>query len=452
MKIALVGRPNVGKSTLFNRLTGKKKAIVNDMPGVTRDRRYGETDFFGLDVTFVDTPGMEDPADTPLKKGMWDQSVKAIDECEAVLFIVDAKTSVMPSDQKVAEFLRKSKRPVILILNKCEGGRDTAGATEVYALGLGDPVMVSAEHGLGMTDLYDAIAKLCPEDGSHEACFEPLDDETADDAQEEKVIRLGIVGRPNAGKSTLINKLLKEDRMLVGEIPGITRDAIENDFTYDGQKFCLVDTAGVRKRAKVQDLVERLSVQDTFKTIQYAHVVVLVVDAESPLDKQDLQLARHVIDEGRALVIAVNKWDVVKESPKLLAQIERKLEQGLGYVRGIPLVCISGKTGFRLRDLMRQVMAIYQLWHSRLTTAQLNRWLQEALALHPPPMVNRRSLKVKYVTQIKSRPPTFAFFTNRGDIIPDTYERYLIGSLRKVFNLPGIPLRIVVRGSKNPYQ
>jgi GTP-binding protein len=358
----------------------------------------------------------------------------------------------MPSDQKVAEFLRKSKRPVILILNKCEGGRDTAGATEVYALGLGDPVMVSAEHGLGMTDLYDAIAKLCPEDGSHEACFEPLDDETADDAQEEKVIRLGIVGRPNAGKSTLINKLLKEDRMLVGEIPGITRDAIENDFTYDGQKFCLVDTAGVRKRAKVQDLVERLSVQDTFKTIQYAHVVVLVVDAESPLDKQDLQLARHVIDEGRALVIAVNKWDVVKESPKLLAQIERKLEQGLGYVRGIPLVCISGKTGFRLRDLMRQVMAIYQLWHSRLTTAQLNRWLQEALALHPPPMVNRRSLKVKYVTQIKSRPPTFAFFTNRGDIIPDTYERYLIGSLRKVFNLPGIPLRIVVRGSKNPYQ
>jgi GTP-binding protein len=235
-------------------------------------------------------------------------------------------------------------------------------------------------------------------------------------------------------------------------MPGITRDSIENDFAYEGQKFCLVDTAGVRKRAKVQDLVERLSVQDTFKTIQYAHVVILVVDAESPLDKQDLQLARHVIDEGRALVIAVNKWDLVKESPKLLSQIERKLEQGLGYVRGIPLVCISGKTGFRLRDLMRQVMTIYQLWHSRLTTAQLNRWLQEALALHPPPMVNRRSLKVKYVTQIKSRPPTFAFFTNRGDIIPDTYERYLIGSLRKVFNLPGIPLRIVVRGSKNPYQ
>ncbi|MBN9565526.1 MAG: ribosome biogenesis GTPase Der [Alphaproteobacteria bacterium] len=452
MRIALIGRPNVGKSTLFNRITGKKKAIVNDMPGVTRDRRYGETDFFGLNVTFVDTPGMEDPADTPLKKAMWEQSVKAIDECDTVLFIVDAKTSMLPSDQKVAGFLRKSNKPVILVLNKCEGSRDTASAAEVYALGLGEPVMVSAEHGLGMSDLYDAIAKLCPADEAVEGEIEHFDENNADEANGDKVVRLGIIGRPNAGKSTLINKLLKEDRMLVGKMPGITRDAIENDFTYEGQKFCLVDTAGVRKRAKVQDLVERLSVQDTFKTIQYAHVAILVVDAESPLDKQDLQLARHVIDEGRALVIAVNKWDLVKDSTKLLAQIERKLEQGLGYVRGIPLICISGKTGFRLRELMRQVMAIYQLWHSRLTTAQLNRWLQEALALHPPPMVNRRSLKVKYVTQIKSRPPTFAFFTNRGDIIPDTYERYLISSLRKVFNLPGVPIRIVVKGSKNPYQ
>jgi GTP-binding protein len=449
MKIALIGRPNVGKSTLFNRLTGRKAAIVNDQPGVTRDRRYGQVDLFGPLLNFIDTPGMEAPTDTEIKKGMWDQSVKALAECDLVLFVVDGRLGITPGDESIAMILRKSGKPLCLVVNKCESQhQQLLPIGEVYTLGLGHPVFLSAEHSVGMAELYEALGPHIKAWEETHFVEEPAVEEDPDDL---KPLRLAIVGRPNAGKSTLVNKLIREERMLTGETPGLTRDAIEIEWSFEGKPLCLVDTAGLRKRAKVQETLEKLSAQDTLRTIQYAQVVVLMVDANSPLDKQDLQMARHVIDEGRCLVIAVNKWDTVKDPKDLLALIDRRLEQGMGYVRGIPVVCISSKTGFHLKDLMRQVFSIYDLWRTHIPTGQLNRWLEEATSSHPPPMIAHRSLKIKYATQIKDRPPTIALFANRADSVPETYIRYLIASLRKTFKLPGIPIRIVIKTSKNPY-
>ena len=449
MIIALIGRPNVGKSTLFNRLTGRKAAIVNDQPGVTRDRRYGQVDAFGPAIHFIDTPGMEDPADTDIKKGMWKQSLEAVNECDLVLFVVDGRLGIVPGDESVAALLRKTGKPMCLVVNKCESQhQQLLPLGEVYKLGLGHPVFLSAEHGVGMAELYEALTphlKAWEEANAFEMT------EEASAPEDLKPLRLAIVGRPNAGKSTLVNKLIREERMLTGETPGLTRDAIEIDWEFEGKPICLVDTAGLRKRARVQETLEKLSVQDTMRTIQYAQVVILMTDADSPLDKQDLQVARHVIDEGRCLIIAVNKWDTVKEAKPLLALIDRRLEQGLGYVRGIPVVCISSRTGYRLRELIRQVFAIYDLWRTHIPTGQLNQWLKEATASHPPPMIAHRSLKIKYATQIKDRPPTVALFTNRADTVPETYVRYLIASLRKTFNLPGVPIRIAIKATKNPY-
>lgn len=456
MKIALVGRPNVGKSTLFNRLTRRRSAIVNDMPGVTRDRRYGAADLFGENFEIIDTPGMEDPADTPLKKGMWEQSLRAIHESDVIIFVVDGRVGIVPADTAIARQLRKLGKPCFLVVNKCEGHQHIQAMSEAYRLGVGEPIFISAEHGEGFSDFYDTLAHHLPPLDEPETTLLPVVHEEGDREEKEggvdTPLRLAIVGRPNAGKSTLINKFLREERLLTGEQPGITRDAIEIPWVYDGRQMMLIDTAGMRKRAKVTDTLERLSVQDSLRAVQYAHVVVLTVDADSPLDKQDMMIARHIIDEGRCLVVAINKWDLVTNTKAVMSLIDRRLDDGLAYVRGVPVVPISAKTGFHFKQLMEQVFLIYAQWQRRIPTAALNRWLDEATALHPPPMISRRALKMKYATQIKSRPPTFALFANRSDDVPETYLRYLTNSLRTAFDLPGVPIRIVIRASKNPYQ
>ncbi|MEP3244956.1 MAG: ribosome biogenesis GTPase Der [Sneathiella sp.] len=436
--VAIIGRPNVGKSTLFNRLVGKRLALVDDTPGVTRDRREGDARIGSLKFKIIDTAGLEEAFDDSLEGRMRRQTELALAEADVALMLYDARAGVTPMDKHFAGWLRKSEIPVILCANKCEGKVAETQMMEAYSLGLGDPLALSAEHGEGIGELFDVLL--------------PFEKEQVPDiAAKDRPLALAIVGRPNAGKSTLVNQLIGEDRLLTGPEAGVTRDAISVEWEFEGQKIKLVDTAGIRRRARVQKKLEKLSVADSLRVIKMAEIVVLVIDADVSFEKQDLTIASHVIEEGRGLVVAVNKWDTVKDRNAMLKHIRDKLEISLPQVRGVPVVTLSALTGRGLEKLLPKVIRIYDLWNKRVSTSQLNRWLEHMLEKHPPPMAKGRRLKVRYMTQVKSRPPTFSLFMSSRGELPESYIRYLINGLREDFDMPAVPIRISTRTGKNPY-
>lgn len=457
--VALVGRPNVGKSTLFNRLAGKKLALVDDTPGVTRDWRSAPAYLGGISFTVVDTAGLEDVTDGSLEARMRRQTERAFERADLALFIIDARVGITPLDRHFAALLRRSKTPVRVVANKAEGKVGIPGLLEAYELGLGDPVPISAEHGEGMADLVEALLPYVREDVSAEEeevvdpefAHLPLGDQPEPAEDLSKPIQLAIVGRPNVGKSTLLNSLVGEERVLTGPEAGMTRDAISVDWEYRDRKFRLVDTAGMRRRSRVDAKVEKLAVADTLRVIRLAQVVVLVVDASQILDKQDLTIARMVMDEGRALVIVINKWDEVEDRALALKQVEDRLEASFGQARGVTVVTISALKGQKLDVMLDAVLNTYKLWNRRIPTSQLNRWIEGVLDHHPPPLVEGRRLKIRYVTQVKSRPPTFALFVNKPLDLPESYQRYLVSHIRQTFELPGVPVRLLLRKGKNPY-
>lgn len=457
--VVLVGRPNVGKSTLFNRLAGKKLALVDDTPGVTRDWRSAPAHVGGLSFTVVDTAGLEDVTDDSLEARMRRQTEQALERADVALFIIDARAGITPLDRHFAKLLRRSKTPVLLVANKTEGKASQPGMFESYELGLGDPIPLSAEHGEGMADLVEALLPYAPPEDESKAeekddGFDPsipVGDQPEPEEDRSKPIQIAIVGRPNVGKSTLLNSLLGEERVLTGPEAGMTRDAITVDWEWRDRRFKLVDTAGMRRRARVDEKVEKLAVADSLRVIRMANVVVLVVDAAAILDKQDLTIARLVISEGRALVIAVNKWDTVDDRAMALRQVEDKLQASLGYIKGVKVVTISALKGHKLDTLLDGVLETYTVWNRRIPTAQLNRWIEGVLEHHPPPLVEGRRVKIRYVTQVKTRPPTFALFVNKPLDLPESYQRYLTTHLRESFDMPGVPVRLLLRKGKNPY-
>lgn len=440
MRLAIVGRPNVGKSTLFNRLAGKKLAIVDDQPGVTRDRKFATGRIGDIDLELIDTAGFENVTDDSLESRMRQQTETAIEEADVALFVVDAREGVTPMDKVFAELLRKHDKPVILAANKAESKASEAGVNEAFGLGLGEPIAISAEHGEGMADLYQALLAVWPE----------IDDEH-DEELGDKPIRIAIVGRPNAGKSTLVNKMIGEDRLLTGPEAGITRDAIPVDWTWEGRPVRLVDTAGLRRKAKVQEKLEKLSTGDTIRAITFAEVVILVMDATHPFEIQDLQIADLVEREGRGLVFCLTKWDLIENQGATLKELTEEAGRLLPQLRGSPVVALSAETGRHLDRLMPAVFKVHGDWSTKVKTRDLNDWLQMAMERHPPPAVNGRRVKPKYMAQTKARPPTFVLFATRADQLPDHYRRYLINSLRESFDMPGVPMRLTVKSNKNPY-
>jgi GTP-binding protein len=442
VRLAIVGRPNVGKSTLFNRLAGRRLAIVNDRPGVTRDRRHGTGRLGDLDLDLIDTAGFEDATDASLEARMRRQTEQAVAEADVVLLVIDAREGVTPLDEMFAALLRRAGKPVVLAANKAEGGSGVAGVLDGHALGLGEPAPISAEHGEGMADLYAALI----------AAAEPNPDAESEAKDGDKPIRLAIVGRPNAGKSTMVNRLIGEERLLTGPEAGITRDAVSVDWTWQDKRFRLVDTAGLRRKARVEGLLEKLAVKDALRALTFAEVVVLVMDATCAFETQDLQIADLIEREGRALVFVLAKWDLVDDpGPHFQAMVERA-GQILPQVRGAPLVALSAETGRGLERLMPAVVKAHENWSAKVATHDLNNWLRLAIERHPPPSVDGRRVKPKYMAQIKSRPPTFVMFANRADKLPDSYRRYLVNSLRQSFDLPGAPIRLTVKSGRNPYK
>jgi GTP-binding protein len=441
LKLAIVGRPNVGKSTLFNRLAGRKLAIVDDRPGVTRDRRFATGKLGDLDLDLIDTAGFEDVTDESLESRMRAQTEKAIDECDIALFMFDAREGLTPLDMIFVEVLRRKDKPVLVLANKAEGRAGDAGGAEGNRLGFGEPLLISAEHGEGMADLYSALVVL-----------EPVEDEDeGDDEQGDKPIAIAIVGRPNAGKSTLVNKLIGEDRLLTGPEAGITRDAIPVEWNFNGRKVRLVDTAGLRRKARVQEKLEKLSTADSIRAITFAEVVLLVMDATHPFEIQDLQIADLVEREGRALVFVLAKWDLIEDPQTRLKEFIEEAERHLPQLRGTPVVALSAETGRGLERLMPSVLKVHNDWSTKIKTRDLNDWLAIAVQRHPPPAVNGRRIKPKYMAQTKARPPTFVLFATRADQLPESYRRYLINSLRESFDLPGVPIRVGIRQNSNPY-
>ena len=440
--VAIVGRPNVGKSTLFNRLVGKKLALVDDRPGVTRDRREGEARLGDLEFLVIDTAGLEEAVSGSLSERMQQQTEAAIEQADLILFMIDARVGVLPDDRAFADLARRSGKPVVLLANKAEGAKGWSGAYEAFALGLGDPVPLSAEHGEGMADLFEALMPHMPV---------PAPDEGEEDDLTERALKVAIVGRPNAGKSTLINRLLGEERLLTGPEAGITRDTITLPYTWRGRTFRLFDTAGMRKRARVDDKLEKLSVADGLRAIRYAEVVVVLLDATIPFEKQDLTIVDLIETEGRALVIGLNKWDLVADQNKLLKALREEATRLLPQVRGVPVVPLSGLAGDGLDRLMQAVVGAADVWNRRVPTARLNDWLEQALAANPPPAISGRRIKIRYMTQIKARPPHFAVFGNQLEALPRSYPRYLTNALREAFDLPGVPIRLSMRTGKNPY-
>ncbi len=444
--VAIIGRPNVGKSTLFNRLSGKRMALVDNMPGVTRDRREADAILAGAPFRVIDTAGLEDVRDSSLEARMRAQTEQAVRDADVVLFVIDAREGISALDTLVARDLRKQKTPIIVVANKAEGRAGIPGIGEAYSLGFGAPIPISAEHGEGMGELFDALAPYID--------TPRLDDDEDEEEGEEgpRRIHVAIVGRPNAGKSTLLNALLGEERVLTAPEAGTTRDAIAVDFEHAGRALRLIDTAGMRRKARVSERVEQMAVDDALRAIRLAHVVVLVVDAEAVLDKQELTIARWVLEEGRALVIALNKWDIVTDRKASLQRLSDRLQTSLPQVLGIPTVTISALRGQRLDTLLDDVLKIYDVWNRRVSTGQLNRWLEAMREAHSPPLAAGRTNKLRYMTQVKARPPTFALFLSQPGELPDSYQRYLVNGLREPFGLVGVPIRLLLRGSsKNPY-
>ena len=440
LKVAIVGRPNVGKSTLFNRLAGRALAIVDDRPGVTRDRRYGTGRLGDLDLELIDTAGFEDVSDESLTARMQAQTEKAIEEAEVCFFVIDAREGVTQLDHIFADALRRGGKPVVVLANKAEGKAGESGALDAFALGFGDPIEISAAHGEGMSDLYAAVVQAAPEE-----------DEEDEAEGDDKPIRIAVVGRPNAGKSTLVNRLIGEDRMLTGPEAGITRDAIPVDWEWDGKRVRLVDTAGLRRKAKVQEKLERLSVQDSLRAITFAEVVLLIMDAEHPFETQDLPIADLVEREGRALVYVLAKWDLIEEPQARLKVLQEDVDRALPQLKGSPMVALSAETGRGLDRLMPAVIKVHKDWSAKVKTRDLNDWLKLAVQRHPPPAVQGRRIKPKYMAQTKSRPPTFVLFASRASQLPDSYRRYLINGIRQSFDLPGVPIRLTVKSGSNPY-
>ena len=453
LKVAIVGRPNVGKSTLFNRLAGRKIAIVHDKPGVTRDRKEAEAKLRDINMKIIDTAGFEYSKEDSLEKRMWQQTEKAIKEADVCLFLFDARDGLQPYDEFFANLVRQSGKPVILLANKCEGKLQEDSIHEAYKLGLGEPIPFSAEHGLGLLDLYDMLKPYDkkPKD-INEAEQEVSAEELSEDEKfKSRPVQLAIVGRPNVGKSTLMNALLKDERMLTGPEAGVTRDAISVDWEWKGRKIKLVDTAGLRRHSKIEDSLEKMSAASTKHAAFMAQVVVLVLDADAVLDKQDLTIARQVIDEGRALVIAVNKWDIANRK-ETLQKLNDKLQTSLTQVEGVPTVTISALKNENLDKLMSAVFKVYDRWNTRIPTAPLNKWFADMIDNYPPPLgKNKRRIKLRYITQAKTRPPAFYIFSSNPEGLPDAYLRYLMNNLRETFDLGGIPLRVTVRKTGNPY-
>ncbi|MDJ0684775.1 MAG: ribosome biogenesis GTPase Der [Alphaproteobacteria bacterium] len=466
--VAIIGRPNVGKSTLFNRLVGKRLAIVDDTPGVTRDRREGDAKLGDLRFRIVDTAGLEDAQDDSLAGRMRRQTDLALAEADLALFLIDARAGVTPLDEYFADVLRRSDTPVRLIANKCEGAAGLPGLHESYRLGLKEPTAISAEHGEGLADLYQIVAeamadwreRVAAESDWDEAASEPELGETLDPEALERALeadrppprmKLTIVGRPNVGKSTLVNRLLGEERLLTGPEAGVTRDSIAVDWSWRGRDMQLVDTAGMRRKARVSAKVERLSAADTRRAIQFSHVVVLLLDAQDMLEKQDLTIARQVLEEGRALVVAANKWDVVEDKAAALQKLKDRLQTSLPQAKGAPVVTLSAKTGDKLNKLLDASVKAYDLWNTRIPTGPLNKWLADVTEAHPPPLARGRRIRLRYATQAKTRPPTFVIFASMPETLPDSYNRYLVNALREDFNLPGVPLRLLIRRGANPY-
>jgi GTP-binding protein len=444
--VVIAGRPNVGKSTLFNRLAGRRLALVHDLPGVTRDWREADAEVGDLKFILIDTPGLEEAAPESLADRMRRQTETAVGKADLVLFVIDARVGVTSADEHFARLLRQTGKPVALVANKSESRASDSGFLEAYSFGFGEPIAVSAEHGLGMPDILDAIRAAMPkekdtvaeEDGAEGGASGPL--------------AIAIIGQPNAGKSTLVNRLLGEERMLTSPEAGTTRDAIAVDLEWGGRKIRIADTAGIRRKSKVVEKLEQLSVGDALRVIRFAEVVILVMDATAPFEKQDLQLADLVAEEGRALVLALNKWDRVSDRDARLKSLRLDLEETLSQVRGVPMVPISALSGDGLDRLMRAVFEIHATWNKRLPTSALNRWLQAATERHPPPAVSGRRIKLRYLTQSKTRPPTFYLSCSRPEALPDAYRRYLVNGLREDFDLAGVPIRLMVRGGPNPFE
>jgi len=448
--VAIVGRPNVGKSTLFNRLLGKRLALVDDRPGVTRDRRDGEAHLGRLAFRAIDTAGFEEADEESLKGRMRAQTAAAIAEADAVLFVLDARAGLLPDDRAFADALRRAGKPVIVVANKSESKAGEAGYYEAFELGLGEPVPVSAEHNEGMPALHDALREVLarePADSEEERS----ETEAAEDTAEPRSVRVAVVGRPNSGKSTLINALIGEERLVTGPEAGITRDAIAVDFEYSGRHFELNDTAGLRRRPRVEDKLERLSVADALRAVRFAEVVILLLDATHPWEEQDLRIADLVLKEGRALVLGMNKSDLVPRADLAAKKLREEADHWLPQAKGLPIVPVSGRVGEGLDRLIESVVALYTVWNRRASTAALNRWLRGVIELNSPPAVSGKTIKLRYVTQPKARPPSFVLFGTRTSALPDSYTRYLVNSLRETFELPGVPIRMAFRESDNPF-
>jgi GTPase len=459
-KLAIVGRPNVGKSTLFNRLVGKRLALVDDQPGVTRDLREGEARLGDLRFTVIDTAGLEEATDESLPGRMRKLTERAVEMADACLFVLDAREGVTPTDELFAEILRRKSAKVILAANKAEGRAADGGVIEAYALGLGEPIRMSAEHGEGMAELAGILMPLV--DAAGEAAEEEAPETDLDVNEEgelvapgrQRPLQIAIVGRPNAGKSTLVNTLLGEERMLTGPEAGITRDAISVTMDWDGRMVRVFDTAGMRKRAKVQEKIEKLSVGDALRAVKFAEVVVVLLDAAIPFETQDLRIADLAEREGRAVVIAVNKWDLEEERQEKLKELKEMFERLLPQLRGAPLVTVSAKTGRGLDRLQEAVIKAHDVWNRRITTAQLNRWLGGMLESHPPPAPGGRRIRLRYMTQVKTRPPGFVVMCSHPEAMPESYSRYLVNGLRDDFDMPGTPIRMTLRGQgdRNPFK
>ncbi len=465
-RVALIGRPNVGKSTLLNRLSGRRLALVYDRPGVTRDRREVEIDFFGHTYEFIDTPGLYDPSTdevpSAIAKGMRDQALKAIEDADILCFMIDGRQGCTPYDITLAKEIRRINKPVIILVNKSEGRHGDLGLSDAASLGLSKIIIpLSAEHGEGMSDFSDELEIVCKKlspDSENDTAEENIADAkevSADDEWEKRPIQLAIMGRPNAGKSTLFNALLGEERQLTGDIPGLTRDAIRIPFTYNNQNYTLIDTAGMRKKARVQDEVENLATQDAKKALQYAEVVILMIDGSIPLEehleKQDLTLAQMILAEGRAMVLAINKWDKVKDQKAFLNHIKNELTYKLAQGASAPLITLSALHNQNCDTLMQAVESMYTQWNRRIPTGKLNHWFDFVTQNHSPPIVRGQRIKLKYITQIKSRPPSFVVFGTKSKDIPDSYQRYLVNTLRKDFGITGVPIRLHFKSPKNPY-